>query len=99
LSQDSSLRKSIRRSNIRLVDNIGSAQMEQEVRKRILKMVEDGKGLMEEQTGGLSYSVTEKEVREYMELVIHERKQSTVLNKKESNEEANEDNSGNSTGS
>jgi hypothetical protein len=55
--------------------------------------------LMEEQTGGLSYSVTEKDVREYMELVIHERKQSTVLNKKEPNEEANEDNSGKSTGS
>jgi hypothetical protein len=99
LSQDSSLRKSIRRSNIQLVDNIGSAQMEQEVRKRILKMVEDGKDLMEEQTGGLSYSVTEKDVREYMELVIHERKQSTVLNKTEPNEEGNEDNSGNSTGS
>ena len=99
LSQDSSLRKSIRRSNIKLVDNIGSAQMEQEVRKRILKMVEDGKDLMEEQTGGLSYSVTEKDVREYMELVIHERKQSTVLNKTEPNEEGNEDNSGNSTGS
>jgi hypothetical protein len=99
LSQDSSLRKSIRRSNIKLVENIGSAQMEQEVRKRILKMVEDGKDLMEEQTGGLSYSVTEKDVREYMELVIHERKQSTVLNKKEPNEEANEDNSGKSTGS
>jgi hypothetical protein len=72
--------------------------MEQEVRKRVLKMVEDGKDLMEEQTGGLSYSVTEKDVREYMELVIHERKQSTVLNKKKPNEEANEDNSGNSTG-
>ena len=99
MSQDSSLRKSIRRSNIKLVENIGSAQMEQEVRKRILKMVEDGKDLMEEQTGGLSYSVTEKDVREYMELVIHERKQSTVLNKKEPNEEANEDNSGKSAGS
>jgi hypothetical protein len=62
-------------------------------------LVEDGKDLMEEQTGGLSYSFTEKDVREYMELVLRERKRSTVLKKKESNEEANEDNSGNSAGS
>jgi len=62
-------------------------------------MVEDGKDLMEGQTGGLSYSVTEKDVREDMELVIHERKRSTVLNKNEPNKEANDENSGNSTGS
>ncbi|HJU85421.1 MAG TPA: hypothetical protein VJ551_02935, partial [Nitrososphaeraceae archaeon] len=34
LSQDSSLRKSIRRSNIGLIDNIGTAQMEQELREK-----------------------------------------------------------------
>lgn len=60
LSQGSSLRKSIRRSKMQLVENIGTAEMEQEVRKRILKIVEEGKDKMEEQTGGLSYSVTEK---------------------------------------
>lgn len=60
LSQGSSLRKSIRRSKMQPVENIGTAEMEQEVRKRILKIVEEGKDKMEEQTGGLSYSVTEK---------------------------------------
>jgi hypothetical protein len=82
LAQDSSLRKTIRKSNIGLVDNIGTAQMEQEVRKRVLKLVEEGKDKMEEQTGGLSYSVTEKDLREYVELVIDERKQSTMGNQK-----------------
>ena len=95
LAQDSSLRKSIRKSNIGLVDNIGTAQMEQEVRKRILKMVEDGKDRMEEQTGGLSYSVTEKDVREYVELVIDERKHSTIAIKEEPEREANEEKNGN----
>jgi hypothetical protein len=96
LSQDSSLRKSIRRSNIGLVDNIVTAQMEHELRKKILKIVEDGKDKIEEQTGGLSYSVTEKDVRDYMELVIDERKHSTILNKEqESKKEGNEENTGN----
>ena len=94
LAQDSSLRKTIRKSNIGLVDNIGTAQMEQEVRKRILKMVEDGKDRMEEQTGGLSYSVTEKDVREYVELVIDERKHSTIAIKEEPEREANEEKNG-----
>ncbi len=99
LAQDSSLRKSIRKSNIGLVDNIGTAQMEQEVRKRILKMVEDGKDRMEEQTGGLSYSVTEKDVREYVELVIDERKHSTIAIKEEPEREANEEKNGNHSSS
>ncbi|MFZ0202292.1 MAG: hypothetical protein WAL46_01220 [Nitrososphaeraceae archaeon] len=99
LAQDSSLRKTIRKSNIGLVDNIGTAQMEQEVRKRILKMVEDGKDRMEEQTGGLSYSVTEKDVREYVELVIDERKHSTIAIKEEPEREANEEKNGNHSSS
>lgn len=73
--------------------------MEQEVRKRILKMVEDGKDRMEEQTGGLSYSVTEKDVREYVELVIDERKHSTMANKEEPEREANEEKNGNHSSS
>ena len=90
LSQDSSLRKLIRRSNIGLIDNIGTAQMEQELREKILKIVKDAKDKMEEQTGGLSYSLTEKDVRDYMELVIDERKHSTILNKeRESKKEGN----------
>ena len=91
LAQDSSLRKTIRKSNIGLVDNIGTAQMEQEVRKRVLKMVEEGKDKMEEQTGGLSYSVTENDVREYVGLVVDERKQSTMMKEKKPERDTNEE--------
>ena len=91
LAQDSSLRKIIRKSNIGLVDDIGTAQMEQEVRKRVLKMVEEGKDKLEEQTGGLSYSVTENDVREYVELVIDERKQSTLMKEKKQERDTNEE--------
>jgi hypothetical protein len=91
LAQDSSLRKTIRKSNIGLVDNIGAAQMEQEVRKRVLKMVEESKDKMEEQTGGLSYSVTENDVKEYVELVVDERKQSTMMKEKKPERDTNEE--------
>jgi hypothetical protein len=91
LSQDYSLRKSLKRSMVGLIDNIGSAQMEMEVRKKILGLVEAGKDNMEEQTGGLSYSVTEKDVREYMELVLDEKKRSAILNMNESKKEVIED--------
>jgi hypothetical protein len=37
ISEDSSLRKTIRKSALELLDDIGTAQMEQEVQKRILK--------------------------------------------------------------
>jgi hypothetical protein len=50
---------------------------------------------MEEQTGGLSYSVTEKDLREYVELVIDERKHSTIANKEEPEREANKEKNGN----
>jgi hypothetical protein len=89
LSQDYSLRKSLKRSMISLIDNIGSAQMELEVRKKILRLADTSKNEMEEQTGGLSYSMTEKDVREYMELVMDERKRSVILNQGDSKENLN----------
>ena len=89
LSQDYSLRKSLKKSVVGLIDNIGSAQMELEVRKKILRLAEASKDEMEEQTGGLSYSMTEKDVREYMELVMDERKRSVILNTGESKRNLN----------
>jgi hypothetical protein len=83
LSQDSSLRKSIKSCMVDLIDNIGTAQMEQELKKKILKIVEEGKENLEDQTGGFSDSVTENDVKEYMELVKEERKRSDIFDKKE----------------
>ena len=79
LSQDSSLRKSIRKSMVDVIDNIGTAQMEQQLRARILKIVQKEKQTLEEETGGISQEVSESELREYMDLVTEERKRSTVF--------------------
>jgi hypothetical protein len=77
ISQDNSLRKSIKGSMSDLIGNIGSAQMEQEIEKKVMKLIQKQRREMEEQTGEFSYEVTENEVREYIKLVIDQRKKST----------------------
>jgi len=66
-----SLRKSIRKSALELLDDIGTAQMEQEVQKRILKIVKSNKEKLEAGTG-VSCSVTEDDVKEYLEILKQE---------------------------
>jgi hypothetical protein len=60
-----------------LIGNIGSAQMEQEIEKKVMKLIQKQRREMEEQTGEFSYEVTENEVREYIKLVVDQRKKST----------------------
>jgi hypothetical protein len=79
VSQDSSLRKSIRTSAVSLIDNIGSAQMEQEIKKNVTNLVHNKQKEMELLTGGLSYVVTENDLKEYMAIISEERKRSKVL--------------------
>jgi hypothetical protein len=74
LSQDSSLRKSIKKSAVNLIGDIGSAQMEQQIEKRVTKLISDQQKELEEQTGGFSDEVTEKETKDYVELVLNEKK-------------------------
>jgi hypothetical protein len=62
------------------LDNIGTAQMEQELKKRILKMVEDSKEKMEEETG-ISSSMTSENAKEYLELVMFEKQTYTPSEK------------------
>ena len=71
ISEDSSLRKIIRKSALELLDDIGTAQMEQEVQKRILKIVKSNKEKLEAGTG-ISCSVTEDDVKEYLEILKQE---------------------------
>jgi Tfp pilus assembly PilM family ATPase len=71
VSQDSSLRQSIRKSAAELLDDIGTAQMEQELKARIMKLVQDNEEKMKEQTG-ISSSLTEDEIKEYLKQVIEE---------------------------
>jgi hypothetical protein len=72
ISHDISLRQSIKKSTAELLSNIGTAQMEQDLKKRILKMVENSKEKMEEETG-ISSSITPENTKEYLELVMLEK--------------------------
>lgn len=51
LSQGSSLRQSIKKSMIGVIHTIGTAQMQQQLRIRILKIIEKEKQILEEETG------------------------------------------------
>jgi hypothetical protein len=72
VSQDSSLRKMVRKSMSDLVDRIGTAQMEKDIEKKVMKVVEDNKKEMEEHTG-ISPSITDENIKEYLQQVIEER--------------------------
>ena len=82
LSQDSSLRKSIKKSAVNLIGDIGSAQMEQQIEKRVTKLISDQQKELEEQTGGFSDEVTEKEAKDYVELVLNEKKRLSTADKR-----------------
>ena len=71
VSQDSSLRTSIRASLLELVDNIGTAQMEQEIEKRVLKVAREQQEVLRERSG-IESSLTERDMKEYLEQVIKE---------------------------
>jgi hypothetical protein len=71
VSQDSSLRTSIRASLLELVDNIGTAQMEQEIEKRVLKVAREQQDVLTEQSG-IQSSLTEEDMKEYLEQVLKE---------------------------
>ena len=51
---------------------IGTAQMEKDIEKNVMKLVQDNKKEMEEQTG-ISTSMTDENIREYLQQVIEER--------------------------
>jgi hypothetical protein len=84
VSQDSSLRKSIRTSTEDLVYNIGSAEMEQQIENTVRKVIQRQQKEWEEQTGGFSHEVSDNDVKEYMALVIEERKRSRISGVEES---------------
>jgi hypothetical protein len=72
ISQDNSLRQAIRKSTIDLLDNIGKAQMEQELRRKITQLIQINVKKIEEQTGGISTPLTESDIKEYLDQVIEE---------------------------
>ena len=74
VAQDSKLRKSIRGFAIeetRLLDSIGTAQMEQEIERRVLGFAKKNQNRMEKETG-VESSLLEDDVKQYLEQVMHE---------------------------
>jgi uncharacterized membrane protein len=74
VSEDSKLRQSIREFTLaetRLLDSIGTAHMEQEIQKRVLALTRKNQRSLEEETG-IQSSLTDDDVKEYLEQVIEE---------------------------
>jgi hypothetical protein len=71
VSQDMTLRTSIRRSvteQSKLLDSIGTAQMDQELQSRVLTVTKKLSDKMEEETG-VEASMTEEDIKEHIEMV------------------------------
>jgi hypothetical protein len=76
VSQDLALRQSIRQSvkeQSKFLDSIGTAQMEDELQTRVLKTAKKASATMAEETG-VESSMTEDEMKDYMEIVMNELK-------------------------
>jgi hypothetical protein len=74
VSQDMTLRQSIRKSVMeqsKLLDSIGTAEMEREVQKQVLTVAKKTSATMEEKTG-VEASMNEGDMKDYVELVIKE---------------------------
>ncbi|MFL6329301.1 MAG: ATP-binding protein [Nitrososphaeraceae archaeon] len=74
ISQDNSLRQSIRKSAIevaKLVDVLGAPKIEQEIQRRILNTVNKQRQVLREQTG-VDSSLTEYDIKQYLGTVLKE---------------------------
>ena len=77
VSEDSRLRQTIRKAALKesqqFLDAIGSAEMEQEIQKRVLRFSKKTKTLMEDETG-ISTSVDDEDIKRYLDEVMIELK-------------------------
>lgn len=74
VSQDTALRQSIRNSvkeQSKLLDSIGTAQMEKEMQTRVMTLTRKAADTMTEKTG-IEATMTEDDMKAYMELVMNE---------------------------
>jgi hypothetical protein len=74
VSQDVKLRQLIRRSamqEVKFLERIGTAQMEQELQKRVLTIAKKNSDSMIEETG-VQPSINEDEMKQYLEQVLEE---------------------------
>lgn len=78
VSEDVIIRQTIRKSvnnESELLGSIGSSHMQQELERRVLKITKSTSDLMEEQTG-VEPSITEGNMKEYLQEVLTEVKRS-----------------------
>jgi hypothetical protein len=76
VSQDLTLRQSIRQSVMeqsKFLDSMGTAQMESELQTRVLKTTKKASDSMEEESG-VESSMTEDDMKDYMQIVMNELK-------------------------
>jgi hypothetical protein len=75
ISEDSKLRQSIQRAAIKestqFLDSIGTAEMEQEIERRVVLMTAATKEKMEKETG-ISSSFDNEDIRKYLQKVLRE---------------------------
>jgi Tfp pilus assembly PilM family ATPase len=74
VSQDVKLRQSIRKILVKeskLLDSIGTAEMQQEIQRRVMRITKKHQGSMEEETGVQS-SLNEEDIKEYLDEVMQE---------------------------
>jgi hypothetical protein len=74
VAEDSTLRQSIRRfaiKELKLLDSIGTAEMEREIERKVVVFTKRNQEQMLEETG-IASSLTEQDVKEYLELVIND---------------------------
>jgi hypothetical protein len=79
VSQDTALRQSIRnsvREQSKLLDSIGTAQMEKEVQTRVMTLTKKASDTMTEKTG-VETTMSEDDMKAYLEFVINEIKKDT----------------------
>jgi hypothetical protein len=80
VSQDMTLRQSIRKSVMeqsKLLDSMGSAEMERELQKLVLTVAKKTSAAMEDKSG-VEASLKEDEMKSYMELVMNELKSKRI---------------------
>jgi hypothetical protein len=74
VSQDAELRQSIRKSaikEVKFLESMGTAQMEQELQKRVLTIAKKNSDIMTEETG-VEPSLSEDDMKQYLEEVLKE---------------------------
>jgi hypothetical protein len=84
VSQDLKLRRLIRhyiedhRQQMNFLDSIGTAQGEHEIQKKVLEILKENSDLMEQESG-VQTSITENEIKDYLQIVINETKNRNEL--------------------